>query len=277
MMDPYLGLLTFQDIPPEKQRELSRQLREQSVGGAALSVTDLPEVSAQGRLMQTGAQTAARDIGLQEARKARERNYREVGLAKASGRGGLPTSRVGKEFEDEGKKASKYMSIFNRWQPDYIAELPFGPAASVENWAARSMGVGNVAQGEWWSDYKSMYENVKRHGLFGAALTGTELAEWKKAEIQPTDTAEQVQSKLNTQKRVVQFEIAKSARTALHKWDPTYVYYALQYAMPEEAWGDLDSYIAGQHQGMQGSDIARKQNLEEMSEEEIRRRLQEYE
>ena len=59
-------------VGADEKKRLAQHLRNKAVGGAALSVTDLDEISQQGRGMQQQAQTMARDIGLQQARAERE-------------------------------------------------------------------------------------------------------------------------------------------------------------------------------------------------------------
>lgn len=146
---------------------------------------------------------------------------------------GFDQPRTQKEraaFEAGGSELEKFNSLADTYQDSYSATVPL--MGGVENFVNRNVtrfipGVPDeiksegLDQAEWWSDYKEYAELVRRHGLFGSALTKNESEEWKKATISPNDDPKIIQRKLASQRDFMRRKTEKAAANAMLKgYDP---------------------------------------------------------
>ena len=251
--------MTMADLPEKEQLRLAEALRGRSATGAQLSTSTIEPVSAQGTLMQKMAQDTAQQVGLQNYRK---RSLEEQGkdreallvkaLASAKGKKGDDwtvkwSNSALEKFQEDANTAHTITGLTARWDDKYARTIPgSGP---LEEWLGGNLGVTEdmQAMASWWSDYKRDYENILRHGLFGSALTDSEKAEWKKANISSNMPPELVRSKLETLNRITMSKALRGLRSALDRnMSPAYAYDTFQGYVPDEAWESreaLDSYI----------------------------------
>lgn len=152
--------------------------------------------------------------------------------------GGFGKSALAKNIGDENKRMIGVVDTLNRFTSDYAGTgVPFVDDAKQA--LARESSV--LATDEmkdsqnWWSDYKGYYENILRNELFGSALTESEAKEWRKANINPSMTQDQIQTKLDNQKRLMRTMIDQrkneaKANGASQEW-------------VDQVYGTLDTYF----------------------------------
>ncbi len=252
-MDPLVGMMSTEELEDEKLRAMAAQLRGGSSTGARLSTSSLEPVQAQGRLMQNQANLRAQQIGLMQYRGEANRARELAALATASGRADKWTSVASQssldKFEKQLDTAGAVNSIYSNFRDDF-AGTPFGIGV-LEN-TLTSLGGGTEAmeaQQLWWSNWKGFYENIERNGLFGSALTDSEKAEWKKANLSESMGADQIRAKLDIIRRFIQKKAAtKVANRIDRNWDaPSVIRMATRSgALPEGALQSreaLDGYI----------------------------------
>ena len=133
-------------------------------------------------------------------------------------------------FESGSLDLVKFNQLADSFQESYSGVVPL--MGGVENIYHRAVGRFNplqtkkskeegLNQAEWWSDYKEYAELVRRHGLFGSALSKNESAEWRAATITPNDDPELVKRKLETQREFIRRKTEKAAASAiLNNYDP---------------------------------------------------------
>jgi hypothetical protein len=87
----------------------------------------------------------------------------------------------------------------------------------IRDWIARNAPMLSSREGQeaatWWQDYRRNSELIERHGLFGAALTGPELASWRAADINPNMTPELIQRNLQTREQIMLGAMRRRAGT----------------------------------------------------------------
>jgi len=233
-MDPILAMMG--QLPDEERRRMMAQmLRGQARAGGALSTSSIPEVASQGQNMQTLAQDAAQNIGLQKAKADTLASQERMSLARTlSSMKGEDDSRPDwaskasnsalEKFEEAASNANMLLSIANSYKDEYQSLLPFRPLANAENAVAQNLGVGNKDQAEWWAALKQVWELPTRNALFGSALTTGELKEWNRAAPSPGESAEATRTKLTILERLTKKAIQKMRKGAERKgWDREYV------------------------------------------------------
>lgn len=83
------------------------------------------------------------------------------------------------------------------FKPDFAGKGVLGFGADLQMGTSGNLGVDKDAV-EWWKNYRKQAELVERHALFGAALTPTEQASWRSADIGPGMNADVVKRNLKT-------------------------------------------------------------------------------
>jgi hypothetical protein len=83
------------------------------------------------------------------------------------------------------------------FQDEYAGKGAFGLGADMQLAASGNLGVDKDSV-DWWKNYRKQAELIERHALFGAALTPTEQASWRSADIGPGMDAAVVRRNLET-------------------------------------------------------------------------------
>lgn len=143
------------------------------------------------------------------------------------------------DFQEDAHKANNVVNMIGTFDSDYAnpTDMPF--TGSGSNFLAANVGgLSTESMKErqaWWSDYKSNYELVTRHGLFGSALTRAESAEWKKASINENMTPEQIQTNLDKMQTIIKEKASQAAGNARFAGlDDEYIYHNLGQNTPED-------------------------------------------
>lgn len=114
------------------------------------------------------------------------------------------TQRERQEFQEGAREAAAILDMQSTWEDDFAAVTPL--TGGITNFLGRKFeGLfpdSWTDKSEWWSNYKDRVELVRRHELFGSALTGKEQSEWEKATVTPNDGPETIRRKLATQARI---------------------------------------------------------------------------
>jgi hypothetical protein len=160
------------------------------------------------------------------ADRAEDRALRlSIANLKGSGYNAPKTQKERAAFDAGDSEAQDFNAVADQWKPEYTATIPL--AGGIENFLARKFegllpeGSTLPDQAKWWSDYKERYELVRRHGLFGAALTKTEQAQWEAANIHPNDGPDFIAEKLLAQKALINRKAEKAAAQSILKgYDP---------------------------------------------------------
>lgn len=138
-----------------------------------------------------------------------------------SGSGNNPMAWSGKRrerFEDDAIKANTVTNMISNYSPEFANPADIPLLGSASNFLASNVG-GLSSEGmkdrqAWWADYKANYELVARHGLFGAALTKAESAEWKKSAIHPDMDSDQIATNLAKMQELINRKASKQAGNA---------------------------------------------------------------
>lgn len=108
----------------------------------------------------------------------------------------LPASVV-KAITEVRDNAATIDRLNSTFKDDYAGKGVLGFGADMQMDGAGRLGVDNAAV-QWWKDYRKNAELVERHALFGAALTPTEQASWRSADVAPGMAADVVKANLAT-------------------------------------------------------------------------------
>jgi len=113
-----------------------------------------------------------------------------------------------RNFEELGADIAPVAYAIEGYKPEFSKPTLLGMdmegmplVNSAENWAANNASVltndSEEEKATWWAGYRKFYELMERHKFFGAALTPTEQASWKAANINESMEAEDIQIRLN--------------------------------------------------------------------------------
>jgi len=278
-MDPFYGMMSPELVDERKKREMAAALRGQATGGAALSVTDIPEVAAQGQAMQNAATTQARGIGLQQAAAMRDKRSDARALLKtmadlkaSGGTGGYkisPSER--KDFKKEAETWRGQSTLLDTWSPGKQI-----PVVGKLTGALSRMGLPLTDEAEdmntWWAQYGE-WENQARHELFGSALTATEQAAWDRTTINPKMQPSQVEKLVRAKKALIKKKAAQSAAYRLSiGHNLSEVKSNMGDTLPASAYDNLEGYMDQASQ--EYSDIMRDageeaRSVDQYSDEEL--------
>lgn len=190
--------------------DMAAKLREQA---RALAV------QAEDRRMQYRVQQQTREDARAAAVPQGYRHTPDGGLEPIPGGPADPKVKQGNKalgqgtidkLTEAGGRAVDMTRLANTFDPKF-AGYGSGTAGDVVNFAKRNFG-DNTGQAQWWQDYQAT-KNAIRHGMFGAALTPTEKAEFEKQTINPGMAPSQVQQNLARQQRLVMVAAARIAQT----------------------------------------------------------------
>jgi hypothetical protein len=86
----------------------------------------------------------------------------------------------------------------------------------MRNWLARYLPTFTTpdqrAAAEWWQSYARDSEIIERHALFGAALTATEQAAWRAADINPNMAPDMIRRNLQRRQEILTGAMRRYAR-----------------------------------------------------------------
>jgi hypothetical protein len=150
---------------------------------------------------------------------------------KSSGsRGGLYTKfgspKQQKEFEDLASNSQNQMVVFEQFTPEFgnDTSLPIGGLKNAWTGMGLPATEGMEKRQEWWKNYNDQYTNIKRHDLFGSALTTGEQEAWKRANVHENSTPDQIAESMATLKYLTRKLATKSKENAIIKnRDPEYI------------------------------------------------------
>lgn len=117
-----------------------------------------------------------------------------------------------KEAEGDIAVYKGFDAALRTFKPGYGSN----PLGRVENLAQRMLGdrVGTPGQQDWWAGHFGN-DNVERHKVFGAALTGTEKAAWEATTISPGMRDELIERNLRRRRDVVADRIRRKRRVMI--------------------------------------------------------------
>jgi len=126
------------------------------------------------------------------------------------------TAKQEKDLEESGLSADKVFRLVDDYRSEYAGGfLPVGEAVNALTRTVSGIaGPEMKAKQAWWSDFKSEYEALERHALYGGALTEPEIAQWKKGTISATMQDDQVRRKLALMEKVKQDQVRKLYKAA---------------------------------------------------------------
>lgn len=102
-----------------------------------------------------------------------------------------------KKLTEARDTANTIANLSTSFKDDFAGKGVFGIGADMQLGASSVAGVDKDAVA-WWKDYRKQAELVERHALFGAALTPTEQASWRSADIGPNMNKDVIKTNLAT-------------------------------------------------------------------------------
>lgn len=150
---------------------------------------------------------------------------RRTGSAYDGSNTGRMAARERRQFEEFAQDYTGAVSVIDSYDPTFsqakvlgmdVEGVPF--VNQTENFMARNAPILTSEQEErkaaWWQDWDNFYQNPERNRLFGSALTASEQAAWKAANINPSMTSEQIQAGINAINEIVQRKAKVAAENA---------------------------------------------------------------
>jgi hypothetical protein len=141
--------------------------------------------------------------------------YRPVTAADGTPLGGkadgkpLP-GQVVKTITEARDNAATIGNLQTSFKPEYASKGVLGIGADASLAAKATLGTDKDSV-EWWKNYRKQSELTERHALFGGALTPTEQASWRSADIGPGMDAKVIATNLKTRADLAQ-KVADFAR-----------------------------------------------------------------
>lgn len=150
-----------------------------------------------------GVTMRGQDIGASTARAGHAVTMRGQNMVDARGRDGLALQREALArqggLDGNGKplpptvvnavteardSAATMERIQSSFKPEFAGKGLYGLGADASMMVKGNLGMDKEAV-EWWKNYRKDVELTERHALFGAALTPSEQASWRSADIAP--------------------------------------------------------------------------------------------
>lgn len=153
---------------------------------------------------------ANRDVTIrgQDLSANTQRRGQDLADSRAHADGGgkpLPQPAI-KSLETQANMANATKRLAETFKDGFAGNPVTGGLESfVARHGGESIGLADEGVGQWWQDYQT-HKNDIRHGIFGAALTPGEKAEFDKQDIDPGMSPKQIRENLGRQA-----EIAKKA------------------------------------------------------------------
>jgi hypothetical protein len=153
--------------------------------------------------LQLGYQRALAESAAADRRMFQQQAHLDrVAALEAKGGGGqgkiLPTKTIGDLTEGQNK-ARMVARLQTEFKPEFA-----GWEGSTKEMAGRMVPFVDTQAAEWWKNYRKEAELIERHGLFGAALTATELSSWRAADISPGMAPAAVERNLKRRAEILQ-------------------------------------------------------------------------
>ena len=104
---------------------------------------------------------------------------------------------VFKQLTEVRDTAATIGNLSATFKDDFAGKGVLGIGADMQLGASGVMGADKDAVA-WWKNYRKQAELVERHSLFGAALTPTEQASWRSADIGPNMDKDVIRTNLST-------------------------------------------------------------------------------
>jgi hypothetical protein len=117
---------------------------------------------------------------------------------------------VVKNITEARDNALTIASLSGSFKPEFAGKGVLGLGADMQMSASGNLGADTDAV-EWWKNYRKQAELIERHALFGAALTPTEQASWRSADIGPGMDAKVVARNLATREKFTK-QVLEAAR-----------------------------------------------------------------
>lgn len=149
------------------------------------------------------------EVGLYQSRRSGETKEGPLAAAKPTAPKPMPTAAA-KDVTEVAKNFHSLGNLVSNFDDSYAGKPIQGP---IENWAARNLAIGDEkikAQANWWQGYAA-YKSQVRHELYGAALTGYEIAQWEQQDIKPGMSPDLIKENLARQKRIVDGALRRKA------------------------------------------------------------------
>ena len=171
--------------------------RDMSAGQGAKRWTSMdgkqviPVVDLNGIPFTQNPQSGAWDIPVDATKFVPEERF-SGGSSGSSGGKHMTPNQLG-EFTDAGNQIRKVSGVVGNFRPEYsqIADLPTeslnrllttSSTADLLKYAQNpELDETSKAAAMWWADWKTTYELIERHKLFGATLTNNEMGSWREA------------------------------------------------------------------------------------------------
>jgi hypothetical protein len=102
-----------------------------------------------------------------------------------------------KQIQEVRDNASTIGNLSTTFKKEFAGKGVLGLGADMQIATSGNLGVDKDAV-DWWKNYRKQAELVERHALFGAALTPTEQASWRSADISPGMNPAVVEKNLKT-------------------------------------------------------------------------------
>lgn len=183
----------------------------------------------QARLEDSAADRASREEIARMLANSRE-NVAEMRGSKG-GFAEPKTQKEREEFAKGGRMAAVFNDLVSTWKPEYAVSPADGDVpltGDLTNWLGRKFeGMAPpewTEKANWWQGYKENADLVRRHELFGSALTKTEQTQYEQAMIAPNDGPETIRRKLLIQQALANKVAELSAASAFRKnYDPAQI------------------------------------------------------
>jgi hypothetical protein len=102
-----------------------------------------------------------------------------------------------KQLQEVRDNAVTLDTLLSGFKDDFAGKGVYGLGADT-SLAAKAVLGSDRESVEWWKNYRKQAELVERHSMFGAALTPTEQASWRNADIGPGLDKEVIKKNLQT-------------------------------------------------------------------------------
>jgi hypothetical protein len=89
-----------------------------------------------------------------------------------------------KQIQEARDNSVTISRLADAFKPAFANKGLLGLGADTQIGVSAALGVDGDAV-DWWKNYRKQAELIERHALFGAALTPTEQASWRSADISP--------------------------------------------------------------------------------------------
>jgi hypothetical protein len=117
---------------------------------------------------------------------------------------------VVKNITEARDNALTIAGLSSSFKPEFAGKGVLGLGADMQMSVSGNVGADADAV-EWWKNYRKQAELIERHALFGAALTPTEQASWRSADIGPGMDAKVVARNLATREKFTK-QVLEAAR-----------------------------------------------------------------